>query len=204
MTVISAFFAAFFYVVLTQNLVFTGGYGVSEAIRSAARPKQLFLFSITIVYFSTFTSLVCRLLMIIPALKTASITVDMALYAVVLTFLYLVTILLLKILFKNSSWKLAEQEKLFRQTAVAAFNTIVLAVPFINQKVAYTVYESIAQGVGAGIAFVLATTFIHLGMRKIEANKEIPDSFKGTPALFMYISILSLAFMGLSGKSLFF
>ena len=37
MNVIAAFLSAFFYVVFTQNLVFTGGYGTSEVIRSAAR-----------------------------------------------------------------------------------------------------------------------------------------------------------------------
>lgn len=204
MSVISAFIAAFCYVVFTQNLVFTGGYGVSEAIRSAARPRQLFLFSITIIYFSTLTSLVCRLIMLLPALKGASTIVNLAIYTVTLTVIYLLTVIIMKVLLGNSSWKHEEQDKLFKQTAVAAFNTIVFAVPFINQKVAYTVYESLAQGIGAGVAFVLATFLIHMGMIKIESNSEIPDSFKGTPALFMYIAVLSLAFSGLSGQSLFF
>lgn len=204
MSIISAFIAAFCYVVFTQNLVFTGGYGVSEAIRSAARPRQLFLFSVTIIYFSTLTSLVCRLVMLIPIFKAASTTVNLVVYAVVLTVIYLLTVMVMKALFGNSSWKTEEQDKLFRQTSVAAFNTIVFAVPFINQKVAYTVYESFAQGIGAGVAFVLATFLIHMGMLKIESNPEIPDSFKGTPALFMYIAVLSLAFSGLSGQSLFF
>lgn len=204
MSIISAFIAAFCYVVFTQNLVFTGGYGVSEAIRSAARPRQLFLFSVTIIYFSTLTSLVCRLVMLIPIFKAASTTVNLVVYAIVLTVIYLLTVMVMKVLFGNSSWKIEEQDKLFRQTSVAAFNTIVFAVPFINQKVAYTVYESFAQGIGAGVAFVLATFLIHMGMLKIESNPEIPDSFKGTPALFMYIAVLSLAFSGLSGQSLFF
>lgn len=204
MSIISAFIAAFCYVVFTQNLVFTGGYGVSEAIRSAARPRQLFLFSVTIIYFSTLTSLVCRLVMLIPIFKAASTTVNLVVYAIVLTVIYLLTVMVMKALFGNSSWKAEEQDKLFRQTSVAAFNTIVFAVPFINQKVAYTVYESFAQGIGAGVAFVLATFLIHMGMLKIESNPEIPDSFKGTPALFMYIAVLSLAFSGLSGQSLFF
>lgn len=204
MSIISAFIAAFCYVVFTQNLVFTGGYGVSEAIRSAARPRQLFLFSVTIIYFSTLTSLVCRLIMLIPIFKAASTTVNLVVYAIVLTVIYLLTVMVMKVLFGNSSWKTEEQDKLFRQTSVAAFNTIVFAVPFINQKVAYTVYESFAQGVGAGVAFVLATFLIHMGMLKIESNPEIPDCFKGTPALFMYIAVLSLAFSGLSGQSLFF
>ena len=61
-----------------------------------------------------------------------------------------------------------------------------------------------AQGIGAGVAFVIATFIIHMGMLKIESNPAIPGCFKGTPALFMYIAILSLAFTGISGESLFF
>ena len=70
-------------------------------------------------------------------------------YTAVLTVLYLVTVSIFRALLANSSWKQAEKDKLVRQTAIAAFNTIVFAVPFINQKVAYTVSESIAQGIGA-------------------------------------------------------
>ena len=204
MNVIAAFLSAFFYVVFTQNLVFTGGYGTSEVIRSAARPRQILVFSVMIVYFSTFTSLICRLLLLIPFLKTASTTLTLVVYTAVLTVLYLVTVSIFRALLANSSWKQVEKDKLVRQTAIAAFNTIVFAVPFINQKVAYTVSESIAQGIGAGVSFVIATLLIHMGMRKFEANKDIPGCFKGTPALFMYIAILALAFTGVSGKSLFF
>lgn len=204
MNVIAAFLSAFFYVVFTQNLVFTGGYGASEVIRSAARPRQILIFSIMIVYFSTFTSLICRLLLLIPSLKTASTTLTLVVYTAVLTVLYLVTVCIFRALLANSSWKQVEKEKFIRQTSIAAFNTIVFAVPFINQKVAYSVSESVAQGIGAGVSFVIATVLVHLGMRKIESNKDIPDSFKGTPALFMYIAILALAFTGVSGKSLFF
>ncbi|NLL62894.1 MAG: hypothetical protein GX241_01420 [Ruminococcaceae bacterium] len=204
MSIISAFFAAFMYVVFAQNLVFTGGYGISESIRSAARPRQLMLFSITIVFFSTITSFICRILLFIPALKAASITVSLVVYAIVLIEIFLITIAVLRTALKGSSWTEEEKEIFFRQTAVAAFNTLVFVVPFINEKAACTVGESIAQGFGAGIAFILATVFIHFGMKKIEANPEIPESFKGIPALFMYIAILSIAFTGFTGKALFF
>lgn len=203
MRVISAFFAAFIYVVFTQNLVFTGGYGISESIRSAARPKQLFMFSITIVYFSTLTSLICRLFLFIPVFKTASTVLNLVVYTAVLTVIYLITVSVIRMLLSSSDWSEHMKEKFIRQTAVAAFNTIVFAVPFLNQKVAYTVYESLAQGVGAGISFVIATLLINIGLKKIQANADIPESFKGTPALFMYIAILSLAFTGITGGSLF-
>lgn len=204
MKLIAAFFAAFLYVSLAQNLVLTGGYGASEAIRSAARPKQILLFSLMIAYFSTVTSLICRVVLFIPAFKNSNEIVSLAVYAAVLTLVYFVSVAILKVLLKTSDWSDLEQEKIFRQTAVASFNTIVLAIPFITEKATYTVYEAIAQGLGAGVAFLIATVLIHLGMRRLEDNTEIPMSFKGTPALFMYIAILCLAFTGILGKSLFF
>ena len=204
MRFIAAFIAAFCYVVFAQNLVLTGGYGISESIRTAARPRQLFIFSMAIIYFSTLTSLICRVVMLIPIFKTATVITNLLVYTLVLTAIYLITMGIMKALLSKSSWTQAEKEKLYRQTAISAFNTIVLAVPFMNQKVAYTVSESLAQGIGAGVAFVIATFIIHMGMLKIESNPAIPGCFKGTPALFMYIAILSLAFTGISGESLFF
>ncbi|MCQ2461598.1 MAG: hypothetical protein MJ115_05590 [Clostridia bacterium] len=204
MKLISAFFAAFIYVCFTQNLVFTGGYGSSEAIRSAARPRQIMLFSIMIAYFSTVTSLICRVVLFIPAMKNSSTIVSLAVYAGVLTIVYFISVAILKVLLGKSDWSDLEIEKFFRQTAVSAFNTIVLAIPFITERATYGVHEAIAQGLGAGVAFLIATAFIHLGMRNLEENTEAPLSFRGTPALFMYIAILCLAFSGIMGKSLFF
>lgn len=204
MRLITAFFAAFIYVAFTQNLVLTGGYGSSEAIRSAARPRQIALFSIMIAYFSTVTSLICRVLLFIPALRAVSTIVSLAIYTCVLTLVYFISVFILKILLSSSDWTDIEEEKFFRQTALSAFNTIVLAIPFINQKATYSVGESIAQGLGAGVAFLIATTLIHMGMRKLEGNEDIPLSFKGGPSLLMYIAIICLAFTGIMGKSLFF
>lgn len=204
MNVISVFFSAVFFVAFTQNIVLTGGYGSSETIRSAARPKQIILFALMISFFATITSLICRVLMFIPQLKEGSTIVSLAVYTAVLTVIYFITVGVMKILLKKSDWSELEEEKFFRQTAVAAFNTIVLAIPFINQRATYSVVESIGQGIGSGIAFLIATYLVYLGMRKLEANDEMPKSFKGTPALFMYIAILCIAFTGITGKSLFF
>lgn len=204
MKLVAAFFAAFVYVCFTQNLVLTGGYGASEVIRSAARPKQIILFSIMIAYFSTVTSLICRVVLFIPAIKNSSTIISLAVYSGILTVVYFVSVLILKVLLGKSDWSDIEIEKFFRQTAVSAFNTIVLAIPFITERATYGVHEAIAQGLGAGVAFLLATALVHLGMRKLEENTEAPINFRGTPALFMYIAILCLAFSGIMGKSLFF
>ena len=204
MNVIAQFFSTALFIVLVENLMFSGGYGASEVIRTAARPKQRILFAVMITYFSTVTSLLCRLLWIISIFKTANTVVAIVMFTVVLVIVYLITTGILCKLLKNAGWRQAEKEKFLRQSGVAAFNTIVLAVPLINKTAAFSIAESIGAGIGAGFAFILATYIVHEGMKKIEANKELPECFKGTPALYIYISIVSLAFMGFTGKSLFF
>jgi len=204
MNMILQFFSAALYIVFVQNLVFSGGYGASEAIRTAARPKQLALFAVMITYFSTTTSLLCRLIWLIPVFKTAGTTIAIVMFVLVLIVVYLITALIILKMLKGAGWRQEEKDKLLRQAGVSAFNTIVLAVPFISQRVAYTVSESIGAGIGAGFAFILATLLIHEGMKKLESNEEIPNCFKGTPAVFIYIALLSMAFTGFSGKTLFF
>lgn len=204
MSEIFQFFSAALYLIFIQNIMFSGGYGASEVIRTAARPKQLLLFAIMVTYFSTITSLISRLIWLIPVFKTANVTISIVTFILVLIAVYFITSLILIKMLKDSGWRQDEKDRLLRQAGVAAFNTIVLAVPLINQKVAYTVSESIGAGIGAGFAFMIATLLVHTGMKKIEANDEIPNCFKGTPAVFIYIALISMAFTGFSGKSLFF
>ena len=46
------------YAIFVQNLVFSGGYGTSEAIRMAARPKRLASVAGMIIYFSTVSAVI--------------------------------------------------------------------------------------------------------------------------------------------------
>ena len=86
---------------------------------------------------------------------------------------------------------------------VAAKNTLVFAVPFINDSAAYSFVFAVGSGIGAGIAFVLAAALISKGSAALEKNKNIPEVFKGTPAMLIYVGLLSLAFAGFAGTSLF-
>ena len=55
-----------------------------------------------------------------------------------------------------------------------------------------------------GIAFIIATFFINEGMVRLEKKKGIPNSFKGTAIVFLYMGIIAMAFTGFAGKSVFF
>ena len=86
---------------------------------------------------------------------------------------------------------------------MAAVNTLVLAVPIINRRAAFNTAESIGLGLGAGIAFIVAVLLISAAEERIRTNNTMSNAFKGKPALFIYIALISLGFAGLSGQSLF-
>ena len=86
---------------------------------------------------------------------------------------------------------------------IAALNTLVFAIPFINNYAAYTFADSIGSGIGAGFAFILAASLISKGSQAISANSDVPQIFKGTPSLLIYVGLLSLAFAGFTDSTLF-
>jgi Na+-translocating ferredoxin:NAD+ oxidoreductase RnfA subunit len=185
-------------VVFLQNLIFAGGFGVTESISAATKPKQLFSFSVLIVYFSVVTAVISRLLDFIPFIERLNTTWHAAIYALLLFILYVITCIVLVL-------RLKEKNGVVRRVGMAAFNTLVLAVPLINHRVSFTFAESIGTGIGAGAAFIVAVLVINIGMHSIEKNDKqglTPGVFRGTPAVFIYIAILALAFTGFAGRAI--
>jgi Na+-translocating ferredoxin:NAD+ oxidoreductase RnfA subunit len=188
-------FSAAFFACLVQNLIFTGGYGASEAIRMSAKPKNLFPLSVFIVYFSILTSVICRILELQPAVSQLSAFYHTAIFYGVLCVLYLVTVIIVKL--ANAP------KRVIRRVGIAAFNTLVLSVPFINYRAGFNIVEAVGAGIGAGVAFIVAVLLINIGLQRLETNTAIPRHFRGTPAIFIYVALLCLGFMAFSGKSIF-
>ena len=184
------------FTIFIQNLVFSGGYGASEAMRMAAKPRRFVLFALAIAYFSVLTSVVCRLLESFEAIAAMNFALHAALFGLVLAAVYLATAVFLRAVFKAET-------KFLSLLGIAALNTLVLAIPFINQRAAYSFTGSLGTGLGAGLAFILAVALIGKGMHKVSLNNDIPEAFRGAPAMFIYVALLSLAFTGFSGGALF-
>ena len=72
MSMLLKMISAALYVMLFQNLIFNAGYGISEAVRMSAKPRQLFPMAIFITNFSTVVSAICVLLDTIPVIKNAA------------------------------------------------------------------------------------------------------------------------------------
>ncbi len=196
MNMILNMISAALYVMLFQNLIFNAGYGISEAVRMSAKPRQLLPMAMFITYFSTVVSAVCVLLDLVPFVKELSEFLHSLLFVFVLLAVYMLTMAVVLIIGKISP-------RTIRRIGIAAFNTLVLAVPFINYRSAFTIFEAIGAGIGAGIAYIVAVMLINGGLKRLDMNKSIPRCFKGTPAMFIYVALLSLAFTGISGTSVF-
>lgn len=195
MSILGSVFSAAMFACLFQNLIFSGGYGASEAVRMAAKPKQLYPLSLFIVWLSVSVSLICVFLERIAAVRALNVFWHALIFVGVLVLMYFVTLLFVTLVFRA-------KPRTVRRLGIAAFNTLVLAVPFINYRAAFSIYEAIGASIGAALAFIIAVLLLNFGLRAIDKNENIPDAFKGTPAVFIYAAILSLAFAGLTGRGL--
>jgi len=195
MSILGSMFSAALFACLFQNLIFSGGYGADEAVRMAAKPKQLYPLSFFIVLLSTTVSLICVLLEQIRAVHQLNVFYHALIFVGVLVAVYLVTLFFVLCVFRA-------KPRTVRRLGVAAFNTLVLAVPFINYRAAFGVFEAIGAGLGAGAAYIIAVLLLNFGLRAIDKNESIPEVFRGTPAVFIYAALLSLAFTGLTGRTL--
>lgn len=182
---------------LIQNLIFSSGLGLSETIRLARRPKFFLMYTITIVYYSVMTSFLCSLLDdLIPSFNALNTIWHTAVFAVVLAIIYIFTSIISITILKAG-------KKFLNSLGMCALNSLILALPIINNRSANGIFVSIGSGIGSGLAFMLAVVFINSAMRKIAQNKDIPKAFKGMPAVFIYVALLSLAFTCLSGEASF-
>ncbi len=192
---IFAFFNASVFAMLLQNLVFNGGFGMSEAIRIATKPKDFFPIALLVAFFTSATAAVCSALDSIDIINSLTTAQHLGIYCVVLAVIYLI--------FTAAVIFAKHNKKNTHRIGMAAVNTLVLAVPIINRRAAFNLAESIGFGLGAGIAFIIAVLFISSAEDYIKSNDTMSNAFKGKPALFIYIALISLGFAGLSGQSLF-
>lgn len=197
MKMISDLLITALFTVFVQNLVLSSGLGISEAIRVSTKPGTFGKFAVMISGFSVVTSVICSLLnTALTGFANLPFAGKAAVYGCVLAAVYIITALLMKLIFRAS-------DKLLGTLGIAALNTLVFAVPFINESAAYSLADAVGSGIGAGIAFVLAAALISKGSAALEKNENVPEAFKGTPAMLIYVGLLSLAFAGFADSSLF-
>jgi len=196
------------YAVFLRSLIFSGGLGASEVIRSAQRNSEIVLDSALVSVFAAAAAAVCRVLVsppvlsqekgaLFPSLAELPYSLLAAVFGYVLLAIYLLvcgTITLLPIKAKRL---------LLRRIGMSALNTLVMSVPLLMFRLGYDMPRAVGMGLGAGISFLLVSLMVNSGMHILQQNKAIPPMFAGVPATLIYTGLLALAATGFTGEVLF-
>lgn len=175
-----------------ENLLFAGGAGFSRALRAARRPASAGIYALFVTAFSLGSGLAGLFLSPLFLVGRRQIAYPAAVAAAA-ALLYLLAAAVLR----------AAARPFFEQhasiLAQAAVNTVVLAIPFVQQASSFGVSGTVGFALGTGAAFFLAVLLLGQALR-ICSNPDMPRAFSGLPGVLVYIGILSMAFAGLSGK----
>ena len=77
-------------------------------------------------------------------------------------------------------------------------NCAVLGVALLSVQNEYNVLESVINGIGASIGFLIAIVLM-AGIREKLENSNIPEVFKGTPIVLITAGLMAIAFCGFGG-----
>ena len=77
-------------------------------------------------------------------------------------------------------------------------NCAVLGVALTNVQKSYSFVESVVNGIGTSIGFMIAIVLLAGIREKIEYN-DVPRSFQGSPIVLITAGLMSIAFFGFSG-----
>lgn len=174
-----------------ENLLLAGGAGFSRALRAARRPSSAGFYALFVTAFSLGSGLAGHWLA--PLFSGPRQIAYPAVVAAVTAVLYLAAAALLR---KEANGFFEKYASILAQ---AAINTVVLAVPFVQQALGFGLSGTVGYALGTGAAFFLAVLLLEQALR-ICSNPDMPRAFSGLPGVFVYIGILSMAFAGFSGK----
>ena len=77
-------------------------------------------------------------------------------------------------------------------------NCAVLGVALINVQKSYGFVESIVNGLGTAIGFLLAIVLM-AGIRENSEHNDVPKTFQGTPIVLVSAGLMAMAFYGFGG-----
>ena len=174
-----------------ENLLFAGGAGFSRALRAARKPSSAGFYALFVTAFSLGSGLAGHWLS--PLFPGSRQVAYPAVAAAVTAALYLAAAALLRRLAPGFFKKYASI------LAQAAVNTVVLAVPFVQQALGFGLSGTVGYALGTGAAFFLAVLLLEQALR-ICSGPDMPRAFSGLPGVLIYIGIVSMAFAGFSGK----
>lgn len=172
--------------VLSQFLGICPFLGVSKKVETAAGMGGAVLFVITIA--SLCTSLLYNYLLLPFNLDYLNTIVFILVIAALVQFVEMVLKKMMPALYKSLGVYLP----------LITTNCAVLGVALLSVQNEYNVLESVINGIGASIGFLIAIVLM-AGIREKLENSNIPETFKGTPIVLVTAGLMAIAFCGFGG-----
>lgn len=160
--------------------------GVSKKINSAVGMSLAVIFVMTMA--SAVTYPINKYLLVKNNLEYLQ---TMVFILVIATFVQLVEIVLKK-------YMPALHKSLGVYLPLITTNCAVLGVTLLNVESKYNFFQSVLNGFGAGVGFMLAIV-LFAGVRSKMDNCDIPKAFQGLPITLTAASLVSMSFMGFKG-----
>lgn len=173
-------------VVLSQFLGLCSFVGVSKKIKTASGMGFAVVFVITIA--SAFASVIYNYILVPANLEYLQTIVFILVIAALVQFVEMVI--------KKYSRGLYDALGVY--LALITTNCAVLGVALINVQKSYGFVESVVNGLGTGVGYLVAIVII-AGIRERMEYNDIPESFKGMPIVLITSGLMAIAFMGFSG-----
>ena len=173
-------------VVLSQFLGLCPFLGVSKKIDTAAGMGGAVIFVITLSSFVT--SLIYKFILVPTGLEYLQTIVFILVIAALVQFV--------EMFLKKNMVSLYESLGVY--LPLITTNCAVLGVALTNVQKSYSFVESVVNGIGTSIGFMIAIVLLAGIREKIEYN-DVPRSFQGSPIVLITAGLMSIAFFGFSG-----
>lgn len=172
--------------VLSQFMGICPFLGVSKKVETAAGMGGAVIFVVTIA--SLCTSLLYNYLLIPFELEYLNTIVFILVIAALVQFVEMVLKKMMPSLYKSLGVYLP----------LITTNCAVLGVALLSVQNEYNVLESVMNGIGASVGFLIAIVLM-AGIREKLENSNIPEAFKGTPIVLITAGLMAIAFCGFGG-----
>ena len=172
--------------VLSQFMGICPFLGVSKKVETAAGMGGAVVFVITIA--SLCTSILYNYLLVPAQLEYLNTIVFILVIAALVQFVEMVLKKMMPALYKSLGVYLP----------LITTNCAVLGVALLSVQNEYGVLESVVNGIGASLGFLLAIVLM-AGIREKLENSNIPEAFKGTPIVLITAGLKAIAFCGFGG-----
>lgn len=175
--------------VLAQNLLFSGGYGISEAISMAVTKKRARFCSMTAI---CLVALSILSYLAVSAVKLVTDNIYIVYTAIIISaaVLYIIMLIVLRLL--------GAKKSTLSIMLLSAFNSAVLVIPFAAERMESGFAGAVFLAIGGAAGYSLAFFLVSEGMKRLNFS-DMPKAFRGIPIILIFIGILAMAFSSFGG-----